>query len=575
MGMIFPLFRGSLAQSVEHRTFNPLVVRSIRTRPTTLGIWSVSETQKTWLLDILLLCLLIGSLFTFMLGSRPLNVPDEGRYSEIPREMLVSHDFITPHINGIKYFEKPPLFYWMQAASLKTFGINTWSARAMDAFMALLGCLGTYFTARKLYDRKTGWFAAVTLATSLLYFVMARVVTLDMAVSVFLCFSLFSFILGYYYWLYIFAALAVLTKGLIGIIFPGAIIFLWLCVTGKWHILKNCKLFTGTLLFLAITLPWHILVQLKNPEFFHYYFIVQQFSRYFTMSAGRYQPLWYYLPIVLLGLFPWTGFLIGAAQHTDKKSPTDIFIIISTLFVFVFYSVSHSKLTPYVLPCFPFLAILLGKYFASPQKSRLSLWSGILTISLLCAGLAIAAWTQLSPGVSINFALTKLWAHTAIVILIGNAVLAPLVLLLGNFLYTYVTQLIFFGLFILSLCSLAPTIYMDSIKPLADQIQPLRKPGDMVATYHYYYQDLPFYLNHTVSIVNWKGELEFGEKYTPPSENLISDEMLWKTWLSKRQVFLFVPDTFYKNFNQLPYHYYIIAKDKQDMVITNHIPEKI
>ncbi|MDX2164270.1 MAG: glycosyltransferase family 39 protein [Gammaproteobacteria bacterium] len=534
----------------------------------------MSETQKNWLLDILLLCLVIGSLFTFMLGSRPLSVPDESRYSEIPREMLVSHDFITPHINAIKYFEKPPLFYWMQAASLKMFGINEWSARFMNALMALLGCLGTYVTARKLYDRKTGWFAAITLATSLLYFVMARVVTLDMTVSVLVCFSLFSFILESYYWVYIFAALAVLTKGLIGIIFPGAIIFLWLCFTGRWRILKECKLFKGTLLFLAITLPWHILCQLKNPEFLHYYFITQQFSRYFTMSAGRYQPMWYYIPILLLGLFPWTGYLVGVTQTTDRKNSSDLFSLIAASFIFIFYSVSHSKLTPYILPCMPFLAILFGKYFASENKSKLSLRCGALTSSFICIGLAIAAYTQLKPEVSINFIQTKLWTETAIVILAGTAILVPLVLSLRNFLNTYITQVICFTLFIGSLCSLAPTIYMDSIKPLAEKIQPLRKPGDMVATYHYYYQDLPFYLNQTISIVNWKGELEFGEKYTPPSEALITDETLWKTWTSKRRVFLFVPDTFYSNINRLPYGYYIIAQDKQDMVITNQPPEK-
>ncbi len=570
MGMISPLFCGSLAQSVEHRTFNPLVVRSIRTRPTTLGILGVSQTQKSWLLDILLLCLMIGSLFTFMLGSRPLNVPDEGRYSEIPREMLVSHDFVTPHVNGIKYFEKPPLFYWMQAVSLKVFGINEWAARFMDAFMGLLGCLGTYFTARKLYDRKTGWFAALTLATSLLYFIMARVVTLDMTVSVLLCFTLFSFMLRRYYWMYIFGALAVLTKGLIGIIFPGAIVFLWICFTGRWRILKECKLFTGMLLLFAIALPWHILCQMKNPEFFHYYFITQQFSRYFTMSAGRYQPFWYYLPILFLGLFPWTGYLIGAAQSYDKKNPSDVFCLIAAAFVFIFFSVSHSKLTPYVLPCLPFLAILLGKYFASEHKSKLSVRCGVLTSSFVCIGLAAAAYTQLRPDISINFIQTKLWAETTIVVLLGTAILVPLVLLLRNFLNTYITQLICFALLAVSLCSLAPTIYMDSIKPLVEKIQPLRKPGDRVATYHFYYQDLPFYLNHTVSIVNWKGELEFGEKYSPPGDNLISDERLWKDWDSEKTIFLFVPDNFYKTLNQLPYHYYIIAQDKQDMVVSNH-----
>jgi len=508
-----------------------------------------------------------------MLGSRPLNVPDEARYSEIPREMLVSHDFVTPHINNIKYFEKPPLFYWMQAASLHTFGLSEWSARLMTALMGLIGCLGTYVAGRKLYNRKTGWFAALTLSSSLLYFILARFISPDMTVSVLICFALFSFILRYYYLLYIFAALAVLAKGLIGIIFPGAVIFLWLLFTNNWKILRECKLITGTLLFLAITVPWHILVQLKNPEFFNFYFITQQFSRYLTMSAGRYGPIWYYIPVLLLGFFPWTGFLVGTAQNIDRKNPTDLFLLISAVFILVFYSVSHSKLIPYVLPCVPFVALLMGKYFASEHKSKFSLWCGFIVPALMCAGLVITAWIELTPEISINFSQTLLWAKLAVSILIINMILVPALFWKKGFLYAFIAQLIILILFAFSLCGLTPTIYMDSMKPMVEKLKRVLKPGDTVATYHFYYQDIPYYLNNTVSIVNWKGELEFGEAYTPPGNMLIDDETLWKRWKSKQVVYLFVSDHFYKEINSLPHHYYIIAQDKQDMLISN-LPEK-
>lgn len=508
-----------------------------------------------------------------MLGSRPLNVPDEGRYSEIPREMMVAHEYVTPRINGIKYFEKPPFFYWMQVASFKTFGLSIWSARFMDALMGLLGCLGTYFVGRKLYNRKTGWFAALTLASSLYYFILAHVVTLDMTVSILLCFALFSFILEYYYLLYIFAALAVLTKGLIGIIFPGAIIFLWMLFTKNWGKLKDCKLFTGTILFLAITLPWHILVQLRNPEFFHYYFITQQFSRYFTLVAHRYEPLWYFIPVILAGVFPWTGFLVGAYQTTDRKNPVDLFLLISALFIFIFYSVSDSKLVPYVLPCMPFIAILIGKYFASESKSKLSLRCGFILPSVVSLGAAIATFFVLRPAQSVDFAQTLYFAHISIGILIISTIAVPWVFWKKGFLHAFITQFTLFMLFCFSLNALAPTIFMDSLQPMALKLKPLLKPGDTVATYHYYYQDLPFYLNNTVSIVNWKGELEFGEKYTAPSNNLIDDATLWKRWTSKQDVYLFVPNDFYNQLKRQPHHYYIIAEEKNDMLVTNH-PEK-
>ena len=259
--------------------------------------------RQSWCTDLLLLCLLIGSLFAFMLGSRPLNVPDEARYCEIPREMVATHHFMTPRINGIKYFEKPPLFYWMQAASFKTLGFSEWACRAVNALMGLLGCLGTYIVTRRLFDRKSAWFSALVLSSSLLYFAMARVVTLDMTVSVFITLTLYAILLGLprppdgkkricFYAAYIFSACAVMTKGLIGLIFPGSIVLLWLIMTARWRELKQAYVPSGILLFLIIVLPWHIIVQQAHPEFFHYYFIRQQFLRYLTDVAGRYQPDW-------------------------------------------------------------------------------------------------------------------------------------------------------------------------------------------------------------------------------------------------------------------------------------------
>ena len=181
--------------------------------------------KNTWFFDCFWLALFLCLLFGWMLGSRALGVPDEGRYSEIPREMLWFHDFITPHLDGIKYFEKPPLLYWMQAGMMSWFGVNEWALRVPTAIMAGVGCLSTYATGRFLFDRRTGVLAALLLATSPLYFVMARSITTDMTVSVWITLTLFSFIVAMNLspdslaqrnmcWLmFASAALAVLTKG--------------------------------------------------------------------------------------------------------------------------------------------------------------------------------------------------------------------------------------------------------------------------------------------------------------------------------------------------------------------------
>jgi hypothetical protein len=179
----------------------------------------------------------------------------------------------------------------------------------------------------------------------------------------------------------------------------------------------------------------------------------------------------------------------------------------------------------------------------------------------------------LTPDVSINYSQTVLWAKLAMGILAANLIFVPVVFWKKGFLSAFITQLTLLMLFTFTLCGLTPTIYMDSMKPMVQKLQTLLKPGDIVATYHFYYQDIPFYLNNTISIVSWQGELEFGEKYTAPSTNLIDDKTLWKNWKSNQTVYLFVSDHFYKNINSLPYHYYIIAQDKKDMLITNR-PEK-
>ena len=162
----------------------------------TVNVYDLTMFRSSWLKDLLLLTLITSLFFGAFLGTRNLSAPDELRYSEIPREMIANHDYVIPRINGVKYFEKPPLFYWMQVASIKTFGLNEWSLRFATAFMGVLGVLATYLFARRLYNRKTGWVAALILSSMSLYFAMAHVITLDMTVSVFITMSIYLFYLA-------------------------------------------------------------------------------------------------------------------------------------------------------------------------------------------------------------------------------------------------------------------------------------------------------------------------------------------------------------------------------------------
>jgi 4-amino-4-deoxy-L-arabinose transferase-like glycosyltransferase len=425
--------------------------------------------------------------------------------------MLVLHDYVTPHINFIKYFEKPIFFYWVEALNIKLFGLSLWSVRLSTALMGLLGCLFTYISSRKLYGRGCGILAALVLASSFLYFIMARTITIDMTLSTLLTGSLFSFLLGSrelpgrsrdnYLWLmYIFAGLAVLTKGFVGIIFPGMIVFCWMVIHGEWRSLKTWCIPTGVLIVLAINLPWHLLVQLRNPEFFHFYFMDQQFLRYFTPYAGREQPIWFFPLVLFLGFLPWTFFLIQAIKFSWPKlklkferntleNKASVFLLLWIFLIYLFFQCSHSQLMPYLLPIFPPMSVLMARYFCGMAEQRrtlgmvLGLWAlGIFSlilfvgVGLVCAGI-FGSLQELIPQInSFNLEISVLifLAMTALAIFSyknkGIAHVA-LVLVLGM------------GCFCISILMNRTAFELNSTQPLAAQINQLYKPGDKIFDY--------------------------------------------------------------------------------------------
>lgn len=332
---------------------------------------------------LILLILFCGAIFLF-LGNVGLIEPDEGRYSEIPREMLEKGDFITPTLNYVSYFEKPPLHYWLNALSFKLFGINEFAARLTGTLAGLLTVLLVYHTGRKLFGRREGLFSAFILGTSTGFLAQSRINLTDMTLTFCLSAALCCFIIAaddheqnkrrYNYLFFLFSALAVLTKGLIGFVFPVGIIIIYLAMTRRWYLLKEMRLAGGIGLFLAVSVPWFVLVSLRNPEFARFFFIHEHFERFLTKVHGRYQPFWFFFPILLLTMLPWSFYSVRAvAQAWRERRHQDgerlMFLLIWAALIFLFFSASHSKLIPYILPVFPPLAILTGKLF-SDQMDR-------------------------------------------------------------------------------------------------------------------------------------------------------------------------------------------------------------
>lgn len=324
---------------------------------------------------ILLLLLLYAALWFGTLNYRHLIPSDEGRYAEMAREMLVTGDWVTPRYNGYKYFEKPPLQIWATAATFQVFGIGDWQARLWTALTGFFTILAIGFTGARIYNARAGWLAAVVLASSPMWVISGHFNSLDMGLSTFLVAALCSLLIAQtsqtqsisrnWMWAcWIFMALATLSKGVIGAAIPAMVFVAYSISTWDWKIWARLRLFSGLILFLAITAPWFILVAQRNPEFLEFFFIHEHLQRFTQDAHSRTGPIYYFLPLLLVGLLPWIAQLPGSiAQAWQERSRTfSCGWLLSCWFIviFTFFSISHSKLPGYIIPIFPALALLIG-----------------------------------------------------------------------------------------------------------------------------------------------------------------------------------------------------------------------
>ena len=333
---------------------------------------SLTERQKSWLaLTVLWLLLLL------LAALRPLAVPDEGRYGEIGRWMLISGDWLTPRLNGIPFFHKPPYLHWLEAISLATFGVNEVALRLIPALHVGLMTLALYVAARSITTEQVARRAVLMLGTSLTFLIGGQYVNHDMLVACWIgvaiwCFA-FAFMapgqvhaplarLGF-----VACAMGVLSKGLIGLALPGLVLLIWLVWTRQLKKILQLPWFSGLALFAAIALPWFVIAQQKYPQLFDYMFVNQHFKRYTASGFNNPNPWWYYLALLALLLFPWAFFAFGARRGqstgaSDASLPAarewTALCWIWVIGIVVFFSIPKSKLPGYILPVMPPLALL-------------------------------------------------------------------------------------------------------------------------------------------------------------------------------------------------------------------------
>lgn len=358
----------------------------------------------------LLLVALCGVLFFWRLGAIPLMGQDEGLYAECSREMLASGNYTVPTCNGGPFFDKPPLAYWLQAASMGQFGVNSFAARLPSAVEELLLIGLTVFLGTKLFSRRAGLMAGFALASSLLAAGLARMAILDSAFTLAITASLGAFLLAYLKlaprWSYVvfWAAMgaSVMIKGPAGAVLILTTITVFLLVRRDLGALVRTSPVAGMLAFLIIAAPWYVLVQQQTGgAFLREFLIHQNLQRALGKDFQHNMPFWFYLPIYLVGFFPWSVFLPAAARQARKRetaktrSANEVAILFLAVWVgaiFVVFSVFKSKLPAYIFPIYPASALLVGLLWerAVETGELVSLRRGALAATMIACVIGAA-----------------------------------------------------------------------------------------------------------------------------------------------------------------------------------------
>lgn len=490
----------------------------------------------------LALLLIAAACLSFIgLGKLPLLEPDEGRNAEVAREMVVTHDWITPHYDSLPYLDKPVVFFWMIAAAFRAFGISPWAARFPEAIAALAAVLLIWLMGRSMFCARAGLMAGLILATSPLFFGFARTVIFDMPLAALVTASLFCFWLNrrkHILWLdaLAFAAMGVaaITKGPVGFLLPLFTLVAYYALAGRFRELKQIHWAVGWIIFLAAALPWFIAVSLRNPDFPKYAFWEESLLR-FTTGAGMHRsngPL-YYIPVYFAGFFPWSFFLLFAAwgrikswrRLRDEAHEAELFLLAWAGVIFVFFTLSRSKLPGYVLPALPALALLAGKAWEDARSSPAPRSAGWMSASfgvMVAAGVALgigAEWLRVLRSSSRVLArIPPSVAHLLPGALLHGAVILAALGVLGwrwnRRAHNRIAEWSAFAAAALTVPLLALIWFpglsayaqADSSQELAQTI--LRSPQRDLPIYGYYYfrTGLPFYLQRPVGLITEDGD---------------------------------------------------------------------
>ncbi len=501
-------------------------------------------------LDGLALLALSTAIFFFNLGSYGLWEPDEARYAEIAREMLATRDFIVPHLNYVAYVEKPPLLYWLGAAWMALFGVNEFAVRLTPALAGLAGVMMTWAFTRRTMGRGRALLAGAMLATSTLYAVMAQVLTTDMLLAAAVTVALFAFYLhwaegGRWCWLAYAAMIAgLLTKGPIAAAIPLATLAIFLWWQGELRgAAERFHAFAGGALVLAGTAPWFVAIAVREPGFADFYFVGEHLRRFFQSGYSHGEPFYYYVPVLVAGMMPWTLMAPFVAWRERARTAPARFCIVAAAVVIATFSLASAKLIPYILPAAAPLAVLLAdgivtRAFPENPHSREKLAdvrmryaAAGLILSLL--GAAMIAVAMIAPLFSSPYVVATRPAMYAI----GLIGLAGGLLAAESFRHWRIDAGLATIVATAALALGAGTYarlgaeFLRSYAVLAREVA-ARAPEATLVCYPRYVQALPFYTRRRTILVGAPTELAFGEMHAADADRFFfrSENDVLRLW---------------------------------------------
>lgn len=513
---------------------------------------------------------------------RPMFDPDEGRYAEIPREMVVTGDWLTPRLDGLKYFEKPPLQYWATAAAYTVFGEHEWTSRLWTVALAF-ACLPMVFLwTRRFHGLNAALAALVALCVSPYFGIIGHLNLLDAAFSFWLTGAVFAFALAQSSavasqderrWMLIAwaaAALAILSKGIVVGVLAGGSLVLYSLIERDPRPWQRLHAGLGVPLFLLIAAPWFIAVSLKNPDFPEFFFVHEHFARFLTTVHQRVEPWWFFLPLLLLGVFPWGLTSIRACLNAWRASGPGPqfkplrFLLIFTLFTLLFFSLSGSKLAPYIQPMFPPLAVLVGVCVAG--RASFLRTTAVITASLVAfvsVGLLIysAIHNSFVPrGAIVWTAAATAFMVAAVVVARarqqpGDVVAAVVLAAAGAFAWQA---------FMTALGIVPPA---RSARDLVAQAQSFVHPQTTLYSVGQYRETISPYLHRTLIVVDFEGELHFGLTAEPGKQMATVDDFVTR-WDASSDAVAFFGPTEWERFRSHGLPGRVIAADNYTVAVS-------